>query len=63
MSSAGLHSRPSKATAMAVRMAITRVCRNNAGEDMEKRGPWNAPGGQVNWCCYYGNQRGGLSEN
>ena len=31
----------------------------NVGEGMEKRGPSNTVGGNVNWCNHYGGQHGG----
>ena len=35
----------------------------NVGEGMEKRGPSNTVGGNVNWCKHYGGQYGGSLKN
>ena len=40
-------------------MAVIKKTRdNNAGEDMERRGPCLAVDGRVNWCNHYGEQYG-----
>ena len=46
-----------------VKMAITQNTRNTSfGEDVEKREPLYAVGGNVNWSSDYGKQYGGSSK-
>ena len=48
-----------------VRMAIVKKNTNNKcdDEDVEKREPLYAVGGNVNWCSHCGKQYGGFSKN
>ena len=54
---------PAKPQSWSSEWPSSESAETNAGEDAEKRGPWNTPGGHANWCCYYGKEYGGFSEN
>ena len=47
-----------------VRMSINKKSKKiSAGEGVEKRELFNMVGGNVNWCCLYGEQYGGPLKN